>query len=55
MLDEFHVRPWETSEDHEVYKEDISNMIALKQQQREGQKYNMEKQQWLAEVRAKRS
>jgi len=54
MLDQFHVRPWEYSEDHEVYKEDIANMISMKHIQNEAERYNMEKERWKSEVKAKR-
>jgi hypothetical protein len=50
LLDQFGIKPWETSEDHEVYKEDLVNMIALKHLQNEAENNAIKKAQWRAEV-----
>jgi hypothetical protein len=53
LLDNFGIKPWETSEDHEVYKEDLVNMIALKHLQVEAQNNEVRKTQWRAEMQTR--
>jgi len=55
LLELFHIRPWEYSEDREPYKEDIANMITLKRLQLEAQRYNMEREQWRSDTQARMS
>lgn len=50
LLDQFGIKPWETNDDHEVYKEDLVNMIALKHLQNEAENDSVKKAQWRASV-----
>lgn len=53
LLDLFHIRPWEYNDDHEVYKEDIADMINLKKLHNEAEQYNMKKAEWRADVQSR--
>lgn len=55
LLDVFHVRPWEYSEDHEIYREDLATCVNLKRLQQDAEISKMEKTQWRAEAQGRLS
>jgi hypothetical protein len=51
LAEEYKIKPWECNDDGEVYKEDISNLIAIKQLQHEAEKREIERSKALSELR----
>jgi hypothetical protein len=53
LADEFHIKPWEYNADGEVYKEDLSDIIALKYMKNESEKRAREKAENAAKLHMK--
>ena len=43
LADEFNIKPWEVNDDGEIYKDDLTSMIALKYLQHAAQKHENER------------